>query len=29
MVDEWFIFSAGHPYPETGFCDDLRIGLGL
>jgi hypothetical protein len=29
LVDEWFSFSAGHPYPETDFCDDLRTGLGL
>jgi hypothetical protein len=29
VVSERFIHSAGHPYPDTDFCEDLRGGLGL
>jgi hypothetical protein len=29
VVSERFIHSAGHPYPDTDFCEDLRTGLGL
>jgi hypothetical protein len=29
VVSERYVHSAGHPYPDTDFCEDLRLGLGL